>query len=171
MAGRPPLEIGTHGKFTEPKRVKEGVYEVRCRVRDADGVTRPVKARGATGAKATAALRVKLRDRSQHRGGGEELGPESTVRQLSAAWSATLDARIRAGDQAEAASGSLTAETVRKYRDALEQHVNPNLGSIRLRELTTQRVERFLTQQKVQKRLCRTVLMSMVDFAVRMDAM
>lgn len=45
MAGRPPLRIGQRGKITRTY-LDSGVWLARCKVRDADGVTRRVEHRG-----------------------------------------------------------------------------------------------------------------------------
>ncbi|MEC4765136.1 site-specific integrase [Mycobacterium sherrisii] len=45
MAGRPPLRIGQHGKIAR-EYLGGGVWVARCKVRDADGVTRRIERRG-----------------------------------------------------------------------------------------------------------------------------
>jgi len=45
VAGRPPLRIGKHGKITR-EYLGSGVWVARCKVRDADGVTRRIERRG-----------------------------------------------------------------------------------------------------------------------------
>lgn len=48
MAGRPPLRIGQHGNINR-QQIEPGLWEARCRHRDADGVTRKIRRRSPAG--------------------------------------------------------------------------------------------------------------------------
>ena len=61
--GRPPLDLGTHGKF---RTYQAGaVWRSRCYVRDYDGVVRECERTGRSAAAAERALGKALRDRAR----------------------------------------------------------------------------------------------------------
>lgn len=153
MAGRPPLAIGTYGKV---RRIEQdnGTWLAEARFRDRDGETRRVKASGATGAKAEAALREKLKTRKSQ-GFTESLTPESTVADLMKRWLVEVDGSGR------------TQQTKDYYRRAVEQLVIPGLGKLRIRELDPQRVDGFLRGLTVRVRDARTTLRQACSMAVR----
>lgn len=165
MAGRPPLPIGAHGKFSQPRQLPSGAWEVSCRVRDADGVTRKVKRQGRSRTAAANALREALAERTQSV--GEQLTGESLVSVAAAAW---LD--VRADD---VASGHLARSTLERYAMSWRLDVAPALGALRLREASVQRCEtwaRALRQAKSAEtaRTGRTVLSGVLGYAARMGA-
>ncbi len=164
MAGRPPLPIGTAGRFSKPKEVKPGVWEVMCRFRDADGETRPVRARGATGAKATAALREKVRDRKKLNG-TDELTPESPLAVLVDRWIESLQEKRR-GDSGER-DGKLADDTVDGYEKICHDIIKPGIGAVRLRELNTQRCDSWLASLKTRRRETRSVLAQVCGLGTR----
>lgn len=164
MAGRPPLPIGAAGAMSKPREVSPGTWEVSCRFRDNDGITRPITARGSTGAKAKAALQEKVRDR-KHRGSTDELTVESTLSALVDRWLATLEPKRRSVTGTR--DGSLADDTVDTYIDIAERFVKPGLGGVRLRELNTQRAHVYLSGCTSQKRHIRTVLSQSCGLGVR----
>lgn len=164
MAGRPPLPIGTAGKFSEPKEVAPGVLEVMCGFRDYDGVTRRVRARGATGAKATAALREKVRDRKRRASGTDELTIESTLAVLIDRWVETLQPKRR-GDSGD--RDKLADDTVDGYEKICANIIKPGLGGVRLRELNTQRCDSWLASLATRRRETRSVLAQVCGLGVR----
>ncbi|ORA77614.1 hypothetical protein BST28_17580 [Mycolicibacter kumamotonensis] len=169
MAGRPTLEIGTHGDIAVyPVKGKEGVYEAATRYRDSDGKTRKVGARGATAAKAKAALRERLRDRAA-RTESDTLTPDSTVEALVRQWLATLEPKRRSVTEVRA--GSLADGTVDSYIDTAERFVIPGMGAVRLRELSTQRAQAYLSKTTSNRHHIRTVLMQACTWGVRMGAL
>lgn len=165
MAGRPELPIGAHGKFSEPRPVRPGVYEVSCRFRDADGVTRKVKRQGKSKTAAVNALRGALADRVGPT--GEQLTGNSRVSAATAAWF-----KMRDGD---VTSGHLARSTLDRYEMAWRIDVAPVLGELRLREVTVQRCEAWAQALRRAKsaetaRSARTVLSGVMGYAVRMGA-
>lgn len=166
MAGRPQLDIGTHGEITvQPEGDK---FMATARFRDSDGVTRQVRARADTEAKAKAALRTKLRDRKK-RCGADDMTNESTLRELCEAWLDTLEPRRRSVTGTR--KNSLTDETVEKYTDLIQRLIIPSVGSLRLREWTTQRAQRYLNSVETQKRLIRSLLTQITSYGVRIGAL
>jgi integrase len=163
MAGRPPLPIGSHGDIYATD-IRSGVYQAETRYRDTDGITRKVRATGPTEAKSKAALREKIRDRKRQ-GTSEELSVESPLSALVERWLETLQPKRRSvTGQRE---NSLADDTVDKYREIAKRFVKPGLGGVRLRELTPQRADTFLSGSTVHKRHIRTVLMQTCSLGVR----
>lgn len=175
MAGRPPLEIGTYGNIPAPRQLPSGKWQAKTRFRDTDGETRPVTATGDTAAKAKAALRAKLRDR-RAAGGTGELTTKSPLSALAEKWLETLQERRRSviaertgADEDEAVSrdGSLADDTVDDYEALVRKILIPGMGSVRLRELNTQRCDNYLYGLSARRRQVRTVLMQICALGVR----
>ncbi|WP_181150338.1 MULTISPECIES: tyrosine recombinase XerC [unclassified Arthrobacter] len=104
-----------------------GTFQAFCRYRDMDGKTRRVTATGRTKRAANDALTAKLSIRS--RGNNDALTPESRVKELASTWLA----------QHEASPGALE-----QYAGTIDRHITPKIGSLRIRELTTSRADKFL---------------------------
>lgn len=165
MAGRPPLPVGAHGKFSEPRQLASGAWEVSCRARDLDGVTRKVKRQGRSRTAAVTALREALADR--RRAAGERLTGESKVSTAASAW---LDVR-----REDVETGYLAESTLDRYEMAWRLDVEPALGALRLREVTVQRCEVWARAVRHAKgsgaaRSARTVLSGVLGYAARMGA-
>lgn len=167
MAGRPRLEIGTYGNITARPRGKRWIAETRYR--DEDGETNPVTAMGDTEAKAKAALRSRLKTRQKAL--TDELSAESTVSTLLDRWLDTLEEVRRPEDATERVRGLLDGDTIDRYREAADKFIRPRLGGVTLRELTTQRVDTFLSNVPARKRHVRTVLRQACSLATRWGAM
>lgn len=156
---RPPLPVGTWGAVrVEPAPAG---FRARARFRDYDGKTRDVERTGRTKGAARNALTEALAERSAP--AAEEITADTRIEELAALWSE----EIRAAGRADA--------TRRRYRETLDNYVLPALGSLRIREVTVSRVDRFLktTTEKVggpTAKLCRSVLSGMMGMAVRHDA-
>ncbi len=162
--GRPPLPLGTHGHIAT-REVRPRVWEARCRVRDADGITRPVKRTGRSRSAAANALRAALTERC--RPGAGELDGASRLRDAGERW-LTVQAERHA-------AGELAPRTLETYRATWRLHVEPAVGGLRLLEVTTARCEAW--QRELRRRrgpeLCRTakaVLGGVLGYAARMDA-
>lgn len=163
MAGRPPLPVGSNGKITA-RRFGDG-YQARCRYRDADGKTRLVSATGPTSGAAERALRTALLRRSAS---GEDSLTGDTRFQLAAE-------QWFAGVRSAAEAGERSPSTVDTYRRCLDCHVLPALGQLKLREVSTARVDRFLVSVRDNAgggiaKTCRTVTSGVLGYAQRNDA-
>lgn len=112
---RPPLPLGTAGTITTGEAAP-GRWVARCRFRDWDGVTRQVKASGATRTKAENALKVALRDRS-YSPGSDALKDSSTVAELLEHW---ITAPARAD--------RLSPQTLSQYRGVIDRTIPPGVG-------------------------------------------
>lgn len=125
--GRPPLDIGTYGKIKVTEQ-PNGQFIARCKHRDMDGVTRPVKRFGASKSAAERSLRKALVERS-HRG-GVELNKESTFAEVAELWLKHIDRRRR-------------GTTWDRYRSRMNR-VLPAMGKLRLRECTVGWIDAYL---------------------------
>jgi Phage integrase, N-terminal SAM-like domain len=94
--------------------------------------------------------------------------PRSTFADVAADWLESLDELVAAGRR--------SPRTVALYRHALRRHVLPGLGGLRLSELTSARLDRFIRDRRRAAgysvaKLCRSVTSGVCAFAVRRDAM
>ena len=163
---RPPLPIGTYGSISV--RVdKSGSYIAKVRFRDADGVTRAVERAGRTATIARNKLLTVLGERTGPNT-GSGLSGESTFKEAATLWLATVEEG--------ADTGELSGNTAQLYELQLWNHVLPALGALRLREVTTPRVDDFLRATRIGKgvataKTCRTVVSGVMGLAVRYGAL
>ncbi len=159
--GRPPTSLGTGGTI-RTKQVRDGAYRARTRIRDKDGVTREVTATGTTVAAAERALREKLVDRATPT--HQAITADTTMSRLAALWLKYL----RDEDRIE-------ATTINEYERVLTKVVIPELGGLRLREVTTSRLDLFLVRLRAtsasRQRKTKVVMGAMLGLAVRHDAL
>jgi len=135
-------------------------FRARVLVRDSDGRTREMGRRGGSKAAAERALKEAFRDRPGI-DAGTDLTPQTRVRELAEAWFASLE--------------SQSPTTRQSYRNRVDNQILPALGELRLRELTTGTVDRFLkTVAKCSgpsmAKMTRSVLSGMCGLAARHDA-
>lgn len=156
--GRPPLDVGTYGVI-RTRLQPDGRWLAIANYRDVDGVTRPVKRVDDTEDKARRRLKKVFVER-RHRA-GDELTRDSTFAACAALWLHEVDRRQR-------------GTTWDRYRSRLNR-VLPAMGSLRLHEVTTGKVDRYL--ESLEQRLkpntvrgYRSVLHGVMGYAVRMDA-
>lgn len=162
---RPPLPIGAHGKITR-KQLPDGRWQAFCRVRDADGVTRPMLrytptgAVDRTGAAAERALVEALAERSVT--ASDTITAASKVDVLWTAYRKQLVEKDRA------------ALTFKSY-DPIGARIVTALGSLHIREATTQRLDAFIREVITRSgaataKIARTILTGMFKIAVRFGA-
>jgi integrase len=159
--GRPPTSLGTWGTI-RTTRVREDAYRARIRIRDKDGVTREVTATGTTVASADRALREKLVDRATPT--QQAISADTTVATLATLWLKYLR------DE-----GRIEATTINEYQRVLTKVVIPELGGLRLREVSTSRLDLFLVRLRAtsvsRQRKAKVVMGAMLGLAVRHDAL
>lgn len=159
--GRPPTPLQSWGAYNT-KRVRPGAFRSRVRVRDDDGITRQVTAMGTTKAAAERALREKLTHRAPPT--HESISRQIPLRDLAVLWLTFLRTE-----------GRLEATTINEYERLLSGAVLPHLGDLRLRELSTSRVDAFIVGlagvSASRQRKAKVVLGAMLDMAVRHDAL
>lgn len=167
--GRPTLPLGTYGTITTTREdrapTKNGKpresYRARARYRDSDGVTRPVVRYGPTRTAAVANLRIALAERMADTA-TEGITTRTTIGQLADAWFGA-DHPWRPG-------------TRDQHRRAIENHIKPRLGGVRLHEIRTSRVDRVITDVRRENGVgaaesVKKALSGMFKLAVLNDAM
>jgi len=152
-AERKALTPGAVRKYTR--------WRAMCWFRDLDGVTRKVERIGPSANKAKDLLISYLLERSTPT--VDDLTAESTVETL---WSTYLDFLVKDGR---------ASRTLDLYR-YVAVHIVKGLGQVRLREVTTQRLDRFLRTIAHHHgpnvaRTCRAVLSGMFRLAVQYDTL
>lgn len=163
--GRPATPIGEHGliSYHDIETAKGWVIEARAYVRDSDGVTRPVRARGRTKAIAQSGVLAKLGKRgSRYRGGNVQ--PRTTIGDLADIYVRSLPANNR-----------LKLQTKARYAQSAEHAIKRAFPEVAVRELTPGMVERFIMAlandgHVSEARNCRVVLRAMMRLAIADDA-
>lgn len=123
---RPPLELETWGKIRRTTR--NGNPAAKTYYRGSDGITRLMERQGKTPADAERNLIRALK--KQLAPASEELTAHSTIEQLAARW---LDTKSK-----------LAEGSIRIYRNAIDKHITPGLGAVRLQEATVPKLDRFI---------------------------
>lgn len=160
---RPPLPVGSWGSINV-QQTGEKSWRARARYRDQDGVTRPVVRYGKTAAAATLALRTEFASREAPRV-GENVTGDTRVSAWAVDW---LDSVDHDPKRKQA--------TRDRYRWIVERVVVPALGGLRLREVDTQRAQRFLDLVRDERgaataRTTKAVLAGMFGRALRFGAL
>ncbi|NQX28907.1 site-specific integrase [Microbacteriaceae bacterium VKM Ac-2854] len=124
-------------------------------------MTRKAQRVGRTFAAAENALREALRDRLAP--SAEYLTRDSTLADLAQRWLDDIESSKRA------------PATLQRYRGTVSKHVNSSIGSLRIREVTTARLDRFVdrvakSSGTAQAKMLCVVLSGMMQFAQRHDA-
>lgn len=169
---RPPLEVGTWGEiWTYVAKTDDGGNPIRYRAvtryRDYDGRTRHVERFGATEKKAVAALRKALKERARAAVAGD-LNSGNRFSDAATLWLERIERAAKADQR--------SLGTVETYRRQLTNHVLPGLGELRLREITTGRLDRFLNTIKDDigaptAKTCRSAVSGVLGLAVRYGAL
>lgn len=156
---RAPLVLETHGVIRRKKI--NGVATAFTRYRDADGVTRKVQRTGRTLPEAEQNLKEALKRRYVEADENDALTVESTVMQLVVEW--LTEARE---------SGRYATATLRTYDRRAQALIAPALGSVRIREVTVSKIDRFVkltikNHGPGSARTTRSVLINAFDLATR----
>ena len=159
--GRPPLDLGTHGKF---RTYRAGaVWRSRCYVRDYDGEVRECERTGRSGAAAERALATALRDRARIDAGAEITG-DTKLAVVAEAWWTDFQRKDR------------SPNTLQAYRDRIDKQIVPAIGNVRVRETSVGLVDRHLRAVETKHgaamaKQTKTVLGQIFALAVRHDAL
>lgn len=161
--GRPSLPIGSHGKIHFSK---DGAAVVaRTKFRDLDGVVRMVKRYGRSKAAAERALRTAIADR-QAPLRQSLVTPDTRFSKVAALWLAEVEAAVDAGQRSPG--------TLSTYQSIYSTKVEPALGALRVREVTTPAVDRFLSAVKASStsgaKTAKSVVSGIMRFAARHGA-
>lgn len=153
--GRPPTAPGTYGDIGTHK-TPSGKWEANITLRLDNGRARRIRRTGKS--EAEAKRRVK-------EAAGTALGTQDTdTLKASSTVNHLIDLWL---DQYDGAASSIT-----QYRSTAKVHISPAIGSLRLSEVSTPKLERFfrsLTRSRWQA--SRTLLMNCFKYAVRMGVM
>jgi integrase len=158
--GRPPLDLGTHGRF---RTYRAGsVWRSRCYVRDYDGVIRECERTGRSAAAAERALGKALRDRARV-DADADITAETRLAVVAEAWFTDFQRKDR------------SPTTLQAYRDRIDKQIVPALGNVRMRELTVGLLDRHLRAVEAKSgpalaKQTKTVLGQICGLAVRHDA-
>lgn len=158
---RPQLAVGDYGSISYSV-TPEGKHVAMARFRDSDGETRRVKAQGSSKGAAAKALKAKFKDRERS-GGEADLSNESTVAELAERYYAAK------------CQENLAANTRYNIRLAIDNHIIPRVGRLRIREVTAQRLDKAITAVTRDNgpgtaRVARSTMSGMFSAAVRWGA-
>ncbi|WP_159620316.1 tyrosine-type recombinase/integrase [Arthrobacter zhaoguopingii] len=160
MSPRPPLPLGTWGKISRKKH-PNGRWRATTRYRDTDGITRTAEAWGTSGAAAERTLVTSFQDRRAPI--SSEISRTTRLSELSDLWFEEIENNGRAGRR-----------TIDGYRDTYRRVIEPALAGLRLHELSTGRIDRFLknvaADHPATARHSKIVLTGMIGLALRHDA-
>jgi integrase len=160
---RPSLPVGSHGKITT--RPEGAGFVARTKFRDADGVVRPVKRSGKSRAAAERALKAALATRQTPIAAGQ-LSPETRLTKVAALWLLEVE---KAVDEGRRSPGTLST-----YRSILRAHVEPRLGQLKMREVSTPVADRTLSEIRAHSvsgaRTAKIVLSGIMRYAARHGA-
>lgn len=159
--GRPPLRIGTAGAVNVYPRGNG--YRAVCKFRDPDGVVRFVERKGKTKGAARRELALAVKERSRI-ATSSDITPDTQVPVLCEAWYAEVVAR------------DLSPNTLRQYRDRLDNQVIPAMKGLRIQEAASvSRCDGLVKKVRQENgdavaKLTKTVLSGVFGLAARHDA-
>jgi integrase len=163
--GRRPLAVGSYGNISYrtlgPRKVR-----ALAKVRDADGRIRDFTREGTSKTNAREILIQAIEERPGF--SGSTITAESTMEECAQAWISEVERH--------AVDGQRAANTPRLYRSALDNHIIPGIGQLRLREATTPRLDAFLVGMRQHHgaaitKTTRTVLNGVLGYAARQGAL
>ncbi|MGG7507978.1 tyrosine-type recombinase/integrase [Plantibacter sp. YIM 135249] len=157
---RPPLQLETYGKIR--RAIVKGKHTAFAYYRDSDGVRRPLQRQGKTPAEAERNLVQALRDRLTP--SVEYLTRESTLTVLAEQWIEEINTQ-----------GRRSISTITRYTSVINAHLNKHVGSLRIREASPARMQRFVdlvaaSAGESQARMLGVVLNGMFSLAIRHNA-
>jgi len=160
-----PLGLGEHGGLTV---VREGrAFVAYLRYRDYSGRGRRIKRSGRSRAEAS---REVLKAVKQALGayGDHEFTARSTFHDATTGWLAMFAGQVE--------RGARSPSTYDAYREVVRRVVDPGVGSLRLGEVTTPRLDRFVQAVLVDRghataKLTRSVLSGICGWLVRRGAL
>jgi integrase len=168
---RPPMALGTWGEIrVYPTRTdvrgKPDRFRAVSYYRDFDGRTRQLQRRGNTRAAAVNNLKIMLKERAAVARDGE-LTTAHRFREAASLWLDKVAALV--------ADDRRSPGTLETYRRQLSRHVIPALGELRLGEVTTPLVDKFIGKVKTEvgpatARTCRSIVSGIMSLAVRYGA-
>lgn len=161
FVARPVQPLGTFGKIAV-KRTKKG-YIASTRFRELTGAYRSVTVSAETAAAAENRLKEKIASGLPSPADGD-LKAQTKLKTVAHVWLREIEQRQEHAPQ-----------TIEVYRDIVGRIILPELGDLRLNELTVSTLDRFLKAEAQRGysrgRQARVVLAQIIDLAVRHDAL
>jgi integrase len=163
QVGRPPLPVGTAGEV-RVHRIRHG-FRARCKVRDYDGKIREVERYGPSVSTAKARLREAMRDRHKAETDAEIMS-DTKLADVVRIWLVDLHAEVAAGEKSPG---------TRELYETSAHRIIEGMGSLRVREATVGRIDRFLAaiatnHGPMSAKRAKTVLTGVLGLAARYDA-
>ena len=161
-----PLGLGEHGEVF-PGRDGRGRPVAMVQYRDFGGRMRRLKRSGATYAEARRRVLSALDDARRSTRDGE-FTSRSTLAEGARAWLAMFESQVE--------RGSRSPSTLDLYQHVVDRHIVPGVGGLRLGEVTTARLDRFVQAVLADKgyataKLCRQALSGICGLLVRRDGL
>lgn len=174
--GRSSLPLGAWGTVSAKKDETSGKWRATCRFRGWDGVTRTYSKFGSTKDKAKNALLVSMTQRQQEKG---RLSHHPTLKEVAKKWLSSIEVPHVVVDE----NGNMVADDVAgvrrqtwdQYEGIFHRLIEPSLGALKIKEITTSTCDRFLRslvadgKGHTNARLAKTVLKQIMSYAVRHD--
>lgn len=159
--GRPVQPIGTYGKISIT--TVKGGYMAQARLRGFSGGYQRVSATAPTRNAATNELKVRIQQVFATQQGGD-ISPHTALRDVATLWleEVRLEERVK-------------PQSLQRYERAVKSRLVPDIGDVRLRELTVGFVDRYLKrlftdETPTAARDAKLVLSPILALAVRHDA-
>lgn len=164
MAGH-RLEIGEHGDISY--RELDGRVTASFYYRNNQGRRRRIEATASTKAAARRSALASL-ERALSSAGVGAYSQRTTFREVAEHWFQQMQEMVAGGRRSPA--------TVEQYRHMLDRHILPEIGGLRLHELTVARMDHFIHEKRrmtgyATAKLCRSVASGICGFAVRREAL
>jgi integrase len=160
-----PLGLGEHGGLTI---LREGrAFVAYLRYRDYSGRGRRIKRSGRSRAEASREV-LKAVEQALGADGDDEFTARSTLNEAAKGWLAMFAGQVE--------RGARSPSTYDAYRDVIRRVIEPGVGSLRLGEVTTPRLDRFVQAVLVDRgyataKLTRSVLSGVCGWLVRRGAL
>ena len=160
-----PLRLGEYGDVMFVPASGRQIAMVYYR--DFAGRKRRVKRSGRSKAEARRRV-IEAVERVIRLGSSAQFDARSTLGDVASEWLTLFQARVEQGVRSPA--------TLDLYWQTVERHIKPGIGGLRLGELTTSRLDRFLQAVLVLRghataKRCRSVLSGICGWLVRQDAL
>ena len=163
--GMRPLGLGEHGSISITR--EGGRYVAYLRFRDYAGKGHRVKRTGRSKAEASRMVLKAVRDALSAHGEGE-LTRKSTLEEAARRWLVMFEGLVR--------RGARSPSTLDEYRYVVSRVVVPGVGSLRLGEVTTPRLDQFVQAVLADRgyataKVTRSVLSGICGWLVRRGAL
>jgi integrase len=160
-----PLGLGEHGGISITR--EDGGYVAYVRYRDYAGRGRRIKRRGRSKAEASRNVMKALKDALNGQADAE-FTARSTLEDAARGWLQMFEGLVE--------RGSRSPSTLDEYRHILARVIVPGVGSLRLGEVSTPRLDRFVQSVLADKgyataKLTRSVLSGICGWLVRRGAL